>query len=46
MIVRDVTETLSRVMATLRGDGLIESRGRHITIPSVSRLLSEFSAEV
>lgn len=39
-------ETLSRVMATLRGDGLIESRGRHITIPSVSRLLSEFSAEV
>ena len=32
-------ETLSRTMARLRQAGLIESRGRHIHIPSVARLL-------
>ncbi|SDL04411.1 Crp/Fnr family transcriptional regulator [Pseudomonas indica] len=36
-------ETLSRIMARLRQAGLIESRGRRIRIPSVGRLLDEFS---
>ena len=36
-------ETLSRAMATLRDLGLIGSQGRHIQIPSVSRLLAEFA---
>lgn len=36
-------ETLSRAMATLRDLGLIESKGRHIQIPSVSKLLAEFA---
>lgn len=38
-------ETLSRTMARLRQAGLIESQGRHIIIPSVARLLSEFNEE-
>ncbi|PKM31624.1 MAG: Crp/Fnr family transcriptional regulator [Gammaproteobacteria bacterium HGW-Gammaproteobacteria-11] len=36
-------ETLSRAMATLRDQGLIESRSRHIRIPSISRLLDTFT---
>lgn len=36
-------ETLSRAMANLRERGLIESKARHIRIPSLSRLLNEFS---
>ena len=38
-------ETLSRTMARLRQAGLIESRGRHIHIPSVARLLAEFNED-
>jgi CRP-like cAMP-binding protein len=38
-------ETLSRVMATLRELGLIESHARHIRIPSVERLLHTFTLE-
>jgi CRP/FNR family transcriptional regulator, dissimilatory nitrate respiration regulator len=36
-------ETLSRIMGTLREMDLIATQGRHISIPSVSRLLAEFS---
>ncbi|SDU03169.1 Crp/Fnr family transcriptional regulator [Halopseudomonas salegens] len=36
-------ETLSRAMATLRARGLIAGRARHISIPSLSRLLAEFA---
>lgn len=35
-------ETLSRVMAGLRQMDLIETSGRHIRIPSMTRLLNEF----
>lgn len=35
-------ETLSRVMAGLRQMQLIETSGRHIRIPSMTRLLDEF----
>lgn len=38
-------ETLSRLMARLRADGLIEINGRVIHIPSIKRLLEEFSDE-
>ncbi|MDO8696755.1 MAG: helix-turn-helix domain-containing protein, partial [Pseudomonas sp.] len=38
-------ETLSRTMARLRQAGLIESHGRHISIPSVARLLGEFNQD-
>ncbi|WP_304640255.1 Crp/Fnr family transcriptional regulator [Pseudomonas sp.] len=35
-------ETLSRVIGNLRQMGLIEIRTRHISIPSISRLLQQF----
>ena len=39
-------ETLSRVMATLRERGLIETHAKHIRIPSVERLLHTFTLDV
>lgn len=36
-------ETLSRIMARLHQDGLIEMRGRNIHIPSISALLEPFA---
>lgn len=36
-------ETLSRIMARLNQDGLIEMRGRNIHIPSISSLLAPFA---
>jgi CRP-like cAMP-binding protein len=36
-------ETLSRIMARLNQDGLIEMSGRHIHIPSIERLLEPFA---
>lgn len=36
-------ETFSRAIATLRDRGLIDSRARHISIPSITHLLDEFA---
>ena len=36
-------ETFSRAIAALRDRGLIDSRARHISIPSIPRLLHEFA---
>ena len=36
-------ETLSRIMARLNQEGLIEMRGRNIHIPSISSLLAPFA---
>lgn len=38
-------ETLSRAIGTLREQGLIQTRARHIRIPSLSRLLEAFAQE-